>query len=276
MISAADFLTQTDLVAAAVQTLYGPLGGSTSVTGAYAYLVDLRTQVQSIDDDEYEMDLQGGVQGSGGMRLAVSRALAQMDAAVSLRLLLGWLVSQWDAYFAKYGTAGVSSSISEFIDTENGGATPDFTFLVAPEFALLYYLVQGGNLSVFTSAAWLTPTSVFSPLISNMGEYDIATTTFSAGDAVDTTHYAEVEPEGLVTVDIDGTAAVTVTGVNHDGTPARTWTGSADTLAAGNTFVLTPTVAGDRLREVTDIEIVGTAANGTVRVQSILERDVTT
>lgn len=276
MISEANFLALTDRQGAALNWVYDLLGNASSPAASTMAdeLSDLRDLIAALDDDEFELDIDGFVQGNGGMRKAVMGLRSYADQAVVTRGIFTRYMADLEAYFARFGTASVSDSIYNFAYNQNGGATPDWTCLVCPQFALIYYICKGGDPDVWTASYWLSPQAVFSPLIASMGDYNIATTTYGAGTAVDTTKYAEVNPECHVSVSINGTAAVTVTGKNQAGTAGRTWTGTGDSVAAPNTFALTPTVGTDRLREVTGIASVGTATAGTFHVQSIIERSI--
>ena len=276
MIAIPDFLDQSDKIGY-VWSLFDDTFGDASAPGVADVaesMEDLADLISALDDDEYELDIQSFVAGEGGVRKACARARYLADRQTIAKGIFVGFLSVLEAYFNRFGTSGTNASISEYIDTANGGLTPDFTDLVCPEFAEVYYMAKGGDLLDFDSGYWPTPTSIFSPVIADMGNYNIATTTFTAGDDVDTDQYAEIEPEGHVSTTVNGTCAVTVTGTNHAGTTARTWTGDAGSVAAPNTFVLTPTVGGDRLRSIQNIEVVGDAAAGIFHVQSILERAI--
>jgi hypothetical protein len=80
-------------------------------------------------------------------------------------------------------------------------------------------------------------------------------------------------PACRITVTINGTGVVTVTGVNQAGTAGRTWTATISSATAGTLINLVPTVPGDRLNGVpTAIAAAGTATAGAFNVVTTAER----
>jgi len=79
-------------------------------------------------------------------------------------------------------------------------------------------------------------------------------------------------PRCKITVTINGTGVVTVTGPNQNGV-SRTWTGNIGAATAGSYVDLTPSTGGDRLNGVpTAIAVAGTATAGAFDVVTKAER----
>jgi hypothetical protein len=159
-----------------------------------------------------------------------------------------------------------------------------FSFLVHPNFALLYWLYRSK-----LAGSLLSPSNVFAPLTT------LGTLTVGAGaGSVTFTHVNDVPtvnaptqqgytpaPNGqsLVTTTINGTLTLTITGSGIDSggvtRTGRTWTCVLSSVAANAAPVnWTPTIAGDRIASVQSVSGSGTATAGAVTLQTALERIV--
>jgi len=273
LITEAEFLDETDKLGAALALFKPVLGDAYSVAGGTVadLLEEWDAMIYALEDPQYGLDLKEFRPGSNGMCVAAAMTREAADYRVITRTIFDRAIRRLEAYFSRFGVSPDTDTLDRFCAYNNGGAVLDFTCLLCPEFAEIFYLCKGGP-RTFDTAYWLTPTNVFSPVIANMGTYTIATSAFVDGSAVDLTRYGAVEPIGKLTTSTNGTCAITVTGKNQAGTGSRIWTGAADSETAPFDIVLTPAVGADRLTDVTGIAVAGTATLGVFHIESILER----
>jgi len=161
----------------------------------------------------------------------------------------GRFVTLLSTYLSKYGgvSAGLPAAVNDTVSYaryNNGcpdpspagnGAGSDYTYLYHPSFAALISLLTN-------SAQVLPPDVVFAPTGIDMGDFNAATATFTAGQAMmvaGTAPYAPAKLFGVKagTTPPNGSLYVTVTGKNQAGTSV-TWRGDVGTglTVAGGTL----------------------------------------
>lgn len=248
-----NFLLFTDGLAASMILALGDSGGgcgdndvaAVDDTGARGRLGDLEVALLDLEDGDY-------VEAIKGLRDSIAKAGYQnyvqnafdkgMDALTTLCADAGISGVASINNFAKYWNTGQGA-----VDSTPWGA------LVAPQFRTLIFLVDAVTLDAINTYA--LPATLASRSIASSALGSLTDTA-----AVDDTKYAgaaraQAVISGLTFASGITTSGLTVTGKarKKDGTIAegRTWTG---TITANGTITLMPTVAGDLLLDVTDIQ----------------------
>jgi len=172
--------------------------------------------------------------------------------------LSGWLT----ALNQDCRLSGITGAYPGVVDIDtfaayfNTGAGGPWLCLLPPDWIAVSFNVLGKNPQAV---------NVYSPAIVNMAQWVITgagTGTFTPGTAVGAAYAGAAVPQ-LTTTGITGTGIVTVTGTNHAGVAARTWTVS---VTGNAVYTLVPTVATDLLHSVTSIAAASGLTAGTAVV----------
>jgi hypothetical protein len=249
LLNKTSMISYTDTLAVLKQAMDAAIGASATAGSAAYYAAQAGVTIAASGDVDAIVDL-----------LNPARLLAQrVDRTAMSNALLVQAIRALQNHCARRGTLPVLD-LDTYATAYNTIA--DYDCLFHPDFAEAFYNAMGRR---------LTATNVFSPPVADMGSY-IEGSGFTAGDAVDDTLYAPIEPRCGVTTELDASAAITVTGENQDGDSATWLANTIGVAPVGTLILLTPSVAGDRLVEVTNIVITGITA-GALLVESIPERD---
>ena len=186
-----------------------------------------------------------------------------------------------NSYLAMVG--GSNFSNLDTYATYQNGLTRN-SFLVPQQAAYLQFLYQSKQGSLLMS-----PSNVFAPA-TNFGVATITganAATFAHSASIPTANIAASNTQGFtpapgisaqISQAISGTCTLTVTANGQTASGAtvsgRTWTGTLSSASVGQVIALTPTVAGDRISDVTAVAVSGAAGSGSFTLQSVLERVV--
>jgi hypothetical protein len=248
----ANYKTFTDALAAAMLLALGDSGGglgdndvaAADDTGFRGRLGDLVGTINALEDDQFaELVV--------GLRADIAKSGYQSHMPKALASSFSKLTTLCD----DSGIDGVGG-IDTFATYYNTGDGGPWNALLSPHFRTLMYLVLGAYPSahnVYAPTATLATRAIASSALGALTD----------GAAIDETKYAGAARLQAVITNLAFASGVTETGITvtgrvrkEDGTFAdgRTFTGD---ITANATIYLTPTVTGDLMLDITDVQFDG-------------------
>jgi hypothetical protein len=288
MIALASLLRYFDIEARSI-----PQSLLTELQAAAATMATLEENM--VGDD----GISGTLYGAGDQKFIATVAgvagtiAAQMAVNNDILAKHGRMIQTYNSYLAGVGQSvlvagqpaftNIDSYLSYVNNPALGGAL--YAGLVSPNFALIWFLF---NLQAATGL--MSPGNVYAPattlgtVLVGPGAGAIA---FTDGASIRTVNDGAGGLQGYtpapavqvdVTVAINGTLTIHMTGNGQDATGApfvgHIWTGVLDNFGVGDSLMLTPAAAGDRISDTTGVAAVvgGTATTGAFSLASVPDR----